>query len=278
MRTTPPKNPSKSPIFHEAREHRPVPPEPVTMPETRLVLASASPRRRELLALLGVPFSIIATNAEEVGSPPLDGAEVLPELLPFPLPNSFHPSLLAWQKVRAAQATIAAEGQSEDENAGGGEVVLGADTIVVLEGEVLNKPRDADDARAMLTRLAGRVHTVYTGLCVSARTLPLPERCRLDLVATRVMLRPLQPETIAAYVASGEPLDKAGAYGIQGEGGRFVQQVVGSFTAVVGLPLPATWHLLTAAGLSGLNDPGAAYHTWLRRQRKEPLPCPPTLP
>ncbi|NJN66167.1 MAG: septum formation protein Maf [Chloroflexaceae bacterium] len=251
------------------------------MPEPRLVLASASPRRRELLALLGVSFSVVATSAEESGSAaPSEGQ---PELPPFPLPPAVHPSRLAWQKVQAARVAISATSAEAGAEAGAqtvaeAGVVLGADTIVVLDGEVLNKPRDASHARDMLTRLAGRGHTVYTGLCVYCST-PRPEgHFCVDLVATEVTLRPLQAGAIAAYVASGEPLDKAGAYGIQGEGGRFVSQVVGSYTSVVGLPLPATWHLLTAAGITGLNDPVAAYHSWLRRQRKEPLPCPPTLP
>jgi septum formation protein len=170
--------------------------------------------------------------------------------------------------------------------------VIGADTTVVLDGMVLNKPTDAAHARSMLAQLAGRTHTVYTGICVIR---PLTEHAPptlhksatltidgwgvwLELVASAVELAELSAETIAAYVATGEPLDKAGSYGIQGLGGQLVRAVHGSYTNVVGLPLPATHRLLAAAGMSGLIDPSAAYTRWLESQGKEPLPCPPTLP
>jgi septum formation protein len=112
-------------------------------------------------------------------------------------------------------------------------------------------------------------------MCViaSQHTHPL-----LDLVASEVTMAPLTADQIAAYVATGEPLDKAGSYAIQGQGGRLVQQLVGSYTGVMGLPLPATWRLLTAAGLEVPRDPTDAYHTWLQEHQKEMLPCPPTLP
>lgn len=99
-----------------------------------------------------------------------------------------------------------------------------------------------------------------------------------DLVASIVSFARLNDNDIDSYVATGEPLDKAGAYGIQGGGSRLISQVEGSFTSVVGLPLPATWTLLTNVGISGLQDPDYAYTTWLASQGKEPLPCPPTLP
>lgn len=142
----------------------------------------------------------------------------------------------------------------------------------------------------MLRQLAGVEHTVYTGLAVlvppgsAARmqaedAIELAEgRLLIDLVAARVALAELREAEIAEYVASGEPLDKAGSYGIQGLGGRLVARVEGSYTAVVGLPLPATARLLERAGLSGLVEPSEAYHRWLQAQGKEPLPCPPTLP
>jgi septum formation protein len=133
------------------------------------------------------------------------------------------------------------------------------------------------------------VHTVYTGLCVIAPGGGRPQHlaptlsdghtcCWLDLVASAVEVAPLSAAEIAAYVATGEPLDKAGAYGIQGLGGRLVRAVRGSYTAVVGLPLTQTHALLRAAGLADLDDPERAYLRWLQQQGKEPLPCPPTLP
>jgi septum formation protein len=144
----------------------------------------------------------------------------------------------------------------------------------------------------MLRRLSGRMHTVYTGLAVLGPGVgdwelgnrsspnsqsPIPNPL-LDLVASDVLVDDLADEEIAAYVATGEPMDKAGAYGIQGLGGRLVRAVHGSYTCVVGLPLVATYRALVAAGLAGLNDPSDAYRRWLSAQGKEPLPCPPTFP
>lgn len=243
-------------------------------PGPPLVLASASPRRRELLRALGAHFTTIATDAEEHDLPtPAPVAAVLP---PLALPPGNHPTLLAWRKAHAAAAQAP------------GAVVLGADTVVVIDGTVLNKPADAAEAMAMLGRLSGRTHTVYTGLCVIRAANgadPAPASARygeqtiwLELVAAEVAFHPLEPAQIAAYVATGEPLDKAGAYGLQGLGGAMVRAVHGSYTAVVGLPLPEVHRLLSAAGVGGLGDPAVTYQRWLQSQGKEPLPCPPTRP
>jgi septum formation protein len=241
-----------------------------------LTLASASPRRRELLALLGVAFDVLATDGEERDLPlPVALQAALPAC---PVALAHHPTALAYKKIIAACAEVS-EG-----------VIIGADTIVVLDGQVLNKPRDAADARRMLAALSGAQHTVYTGLGVLLRSpragaaapadaVVLPQgHLLLDLVAARVQIAALSEHEVAAYVATGEPLDKAGAYGIQGLGGRLVERVEGSYTAVVGLPLPAIADLLRRAGVVGLADAAAAYRGWLRAQGKEPLPCPPTLP
>jgi septum formation protein len=268
--------------------------EPASQPATagpQVILASASPRRRELLGFLGVPFRVIATDAEEqeIVPPP----EIVGLLPPLHLPVATHPTLLAWLKAAAACA--------EAPNG----VIIGADTIVVLDGDVLGKPRDPEHARAMLRRLSGRTHTVYTGLAVLQAgkmnnlqpfNYAVPEESRrregpvegqdrspisnlqLDLVASDVTIADLTDAEITGYVATGEPLDKAGSYGIQGLGGRLVRQVVGSYTCVVGLPLVAMHHLLVAAGVGGLADPAQAYRRWIDAQGKEPLPCPPTFP
>ncbi len=251
----------------------------------RLVLASGSPRRRELLSALGATFTVMVTEAEE-------SDELAPEAVTAALPAASvplgdHPTLRAWRKAQAVCEEVSDA------------VVIGADTVVVVDGEALNKPANGAAARAMLRRLAGRTHMVYTGLCVlktierlgaadegvkggGLENRPLratePARIWLDLVATEVEFRTLDDAEIADYVATGEPLDKAGAYGVQGLGGRLVRQVRGSYTAVVGFPLVATHSLLSAAGISGLNDPTATYHRWLQSQGKEPLPWPPTLP
>lgn len=246
-----------------------------------LVLASASPRRRELLTYLGAAYTAIATDAEEQDLPV--PAHVLAALPAFPLASKQHPTLLAWRKASHVLDLLP------------NQIVIGADTIVVLEDEVLNKPRDTAHAQLMLARLSGRVHTVYTGLCVIGTGRPtidgavipatfhqLPTGRRLavwfDLVASRVEIAPLSAGQINDYVATGEPLDKAGAYGIQGLGGRLVRSVTGSYTAVVGFPLFSAHRLLSAAGVASLHDPALAYHAWLQGQGKEPMPCPPTLP
>ncbi|HEU4321846.1 MAG TPA: Maf family protein, partial [Roseiflexaceae bacterium] len=158
-------------------------------------------------------------------------------------------------------------------------VIIGADTVVVLDGDVLNKPTDPAHARAMLRRLSGRIHTVYTGVAVFSRALPeQPWDIQFELGESAVTVAELSDDEIAAYVATGEPLDKAGAYGIQGLGGRLVQQVSGSYTNVVGLPLTLVPRMLARAGVVGLLDPSEAYRRWLSAQGKEPLPCPPTFP
>lgn len=245
-----------------------------------LILASASPRRRELLGFLGVPFSAISTDGEEHDTPPPHA--VVAGLPPAPLSLAGHPTLLAWRKAHAACAEVQ-QG-----------VIIGADTIVVLDRDVLGKPHHADHARALLRRLSGRRHTVYTGLAVLKKdfgdsrldiqngvdaNLQTPiSHLYLELVASEVTIAELSDAEIAAYVETGEPLDKAGAYGIQGLGGRLVREVVGSYTCVVGLPLVETHRLLIAGGVTGLLEPAEAYRRWLGAQGKEPLPCPPTFP
>lgn len=171
-----------------------------------LILASRSPRRAELLAAAGFTFEVLAVDVDEtprVGESPRDYVERL--------------------AVEKAQAVAARRP---------GEVVLGADTTVVVDGRILEKPRDAADAAAMLRALSGRAHEVLTGVAVVA-----PGRTRTGVESTLVWFDPLSDEEIARYVASGEPLDKAGAYGIQGLASRFIPRIEGSYTNVVGLPV-----------------------------------------
>ena len=240
------------------------------MPEENqpaLVLASASPRRRELLAYLGVSFEAVATTGEdELLEPPAAVRRALP---PFPLDGRKHPTLLAWSKAQAAA------------NAGHHGVILGADTIVIIDGRILGKPRDALDARRMLRTLAGRTHHVYTGVALldagqrpttGSAAAPQPHAL-LDLVSSDVTMSPLTEEEIVAYIATGEPLDKAGAYGIQGLGGRLVQRVSGSYTSVVGLPLTTVHRLLQSVGIRQLAEPADALRRWLADQGKVVPPC-----
>ena len=189
-----------------------------------LVLASASPRRRELLARAGVSFEVIPADIEESALP------------------GETPGQIAARLARAKALAVAHRLGPDPAR-----FVLGADTIVVLDESVLGKPRDARDAEAMLSLLVGRTHRVITAVVV-ARSRDLAWRART--VESRVRLRPAELDEIRAYVATGEPLDKAGAYAVQGRGRRFVAEIAGSESNVVGLPLDETLDLLREAGAS----------------------------
>ncbi len=224
-----------------------------------LVLASVSPRRRQLLRYLVPTFEAIATDGEDTerALPPAVAAQLPPFLLALP----FHPTAIAWRKAMAA-VDVGVQG-----------IILAADTIVVIDGAVLGKPRDTAHAVSMLTRLAGRTHTVYTGVVAlhsTQRDLPV---LHMTLDAADVTMAGVSSAEIASYVATGEPMDKAGAYGIQGLGGRLVQQVMGSYTCVVGLPLVTTHKLLATMGVIGLVDPVVAFNQWLADQGSIPPPC-----
>jgi septum formation protein len=165
-----------------------------------------------LLATAGIAFTVRVRQVEEVRGP-------------GELPDAYV------RRLARAKAEAAWEGRDE--------IVLGADTIVVLGQEVLEKPRDAADAHSMLRRLAGREHTVITGIC-----LRHPKGSQVDSSATRVRFTPLSDAEIDAYVATGEPLDKAGAYAIQGRASKFVEGVDGCYFNVIGLPLSQVYRYL----------------------------------
>lgn len=209
-----------------------------------IVLASGSPRRRELLGALGVPFTVAVSDAEEETH--LPPPTLYATLAMYGLSLHDHPAIRAWRK---GQSVSSSHPQA---------LVLAADTIVVRDNVVLNKPRDATDAIAMLHSLANRWHTVYTGMA-----LFVPQHAPLLVIhASDVYMATMTSAQIHAYVASGEPMDKAGAYGIQGAAGRLVTQVRGSITNVVGLPLTPTHTLLSAAGIVVPHVPAHAYATW----------------
>ena len=132
----------------------------------------------------------------------------------------------------------------------GGDPVLAADTVVDVDGEILGKPVDADDARRMLQRLSGRTHLVHTGVAVRSG-----DGVEIEVVTTSVRFTPLTPEAIEWYLATGEPFDKAGAYAIQGAGGAFVEEIQGSVSNVIGLPLTTVVDLLDRVGIRGFADP-----------------------
>ncbi|MCK6839015.1 Maf-like protein [Enterobacter asburiae] len=182
---------------------------------TSLYLASGSPRRQELLTQLGVSFERIVTGIEEKRAEGESAQQYV--------------SRLAREKAQAGVASVPRDLP-----------VLGADTIVILNAEVLEKPRDADHAARMLHKMSGQTHQVMTAVALADRQHVLD--C---LVVTEVTFRVLTDDDIAAYIASGEPMDKAGAYGIQGLGGCFVRKINGSYHAVVGLPLVETYELLS---------------------------------
>ncbi|NNF40003.1 MAG: septum formation inhibitor Maf [Woeseiaceae bacterium] len=185
--------------------------------EPRLCLASSSPRRREILTALGLRFSVKAVDVDEQ---PLAG-ETSDQMV-----------------VRLAVAKAAAARTGVDE------LVLGADTAVVVDGAVLGKPQDQADAIAMLGRLSGRTHRVVTGVALLG-----PEGAETTLGVADVRFRDIRQDEALAYWHSGEPCDKAGAYAIQGLGGVFVEAIEGSYSAVVGLPVFETAKLLLNAGI-----------------------------
>lgn len=183
------------------------------MAEPTLVLASRSPRRKQLLEMLGIPVLVAVSDVQEI-----------------PLPNerpADYTRRLARDKARAVP----------------GALVLGADTTVVVDGELLEKPVDEADAVRMLSRLQGRRHEVITSVCLIANGR---EHEAQDV--TTVFFRPASTALLEAYVATGEPMDKAGAYGIQGPGAALVERIEGDFFGVMGLPIRLVLDLLAQAG------------------------------
>jgi len=185
----------------------------------RIILASQSPRRRELLTLIGIPHEVRPADIDETP---------FPDELPVP-----HAERLARAKAHAL---------AEREP---GAVVIAADTIVVIDGDILGKPRDTAEAQAMLARLSGRMHTVYTAIAVARG-----HQTESAVEAVEVTFRHLTATEIADYVATGEPMDKAGAYGIQGYGATIVERVDGDYFSVMGLGLRRLVELLARVGLT----------------------------
>ncbi|MGO4108033.1 Maf family protein [Paenibacillus sp. YAF4_2] len=185
-------------------------------PISQLVLASSSPRRKELVASLGLslPVYILSSDADES------------------VPAEWSPAHIVEQlSLRKANATASLLRERQEAEAS---LVVGADTIVVVDGQVLGKPKDRDDALSMLRSLQGRKHEVYTGVaCVVVETGTATVAHRM----TKVYMKPMSDEGLKGYIATGEPDDKAGAYGIQGLGATLVDKIEGCYFNVVGLPL-----------------------------------------
>lgn len=187
----------------------------------RLILASASPRRAEILRNAGFDFKVLPTDVDESVRPRESAADYVRRL--------------AEEKVRAAAGKLA-KIHGRDPS-----VVIAADTTVVLHGEILGKPAAEEEARAMLLRLSGRTHEVLTGLAV----LPLPDSAiQAAVESTRVTFASMTEREVEDYVASGEPFDKAGAYAIQARGGKFITRIEGCYFNVMGLPLARLYSIL----------------------------------
>jgi septum formation protein len=180
-----------------------------------LVLASRSPRRRDILQNAGIPFVVRPMDVDET-----------------PLPGEAARDYVT--RIARAKAGAAAAGLTLD-----GEIVLGADTTVAIQREILGKPLDAADARRMLHLLSGRRHDVLTGICLRSAS-----RVIEDCAATSVWFAPLSTEEIDSYVAGGEPMDKAGAYAIQGLASKFIQRIEGCYFNVMGLPVAMVYRHL----------------------------------
>ena len=187
--------------------------------EKRIILASASPRRRELLDRFGLNYEVIPARGEEAALPGLTPGE----------------TVAALARNKAAEVSV---------RTGGGALVIAADTVVELDGELLGKPGTPEKAAEMLSRLSGAVNRVWSGVCVMEG-----ERCLTHSECTTVHFRPLTPGEIDAYVATGEPLDKAGGYGYQGLASLFVERIEGDFFNVMGLPVCALGLMLRSFGV-----------------------------
>jgi septum formation protein len=179
--------------------------------QTELILASGSPRRAELLREIIQSFRILPSRREEKVDP------------------SEEPGTYVLRVSREKAESVSGDEDCRE----GGAWVLAGDTVVVVDGEVLGKPQDADHARRMLEQLQDRSHEVLTGICLLNQK---KEVCCLEVVRTRVWMRKIEPDEMEAYIQTGEPFDKAGGYAIQGHGSRFVIKIEGSYSNVVGLP------------------------------------------
>lgn len=191
----------------------------------RLILASASPRRKELLTQIGAEFEVIPAVGEEVIASAKPKQAVLD---------------LSRQKAEEVARKV---GQKA-----GNIVILGADTVVAFDGEILGKPKDPKDAKRMLGMLNGRSHSVFTGVTMIVQNFS-SEKIISFSEETKVFMYPMTEKQIEAYIETGEPMDKAGAYGIQGKCAVYIEKIVGDYYNVVGLPVAAIFQKLEKSGI-----------------------------
>lgn len=183
----------------------------------RIILASQSPRRREILTLMGLQFEVVDSKCEENPPKGCTSAQLV--------------EALAWQKADAVY-------QLHPDAC-----IIGADTVVDLDGEILGKPHTPENAKAYLSKMQGRSHIVYTGIALLKAGHADVRHC-----TTAVTFAPMTEDEIDAYVATGEPLDKAGAYGAQGPGGVFVSHIEGSYFNIIGMPMDMLYDMLKTSG------------------------------
>ena len=195
-----------------------------------LILASASPRRQELLLQAGLAFTVETADIQEIAEPGEDAATMVLRLAEAKA-----------QAVWARHASSTGSLESDHDPL----VVLGADTCVLAQGEILGKPRDVADARRMLALLSGRTHQVLTGLCAVTA-----HETFADVEITQVSVNLIEDPELTRYLLSGEPMDKAGAYGIQGYAARWIPRIEGDYFNVVGLPIARTVELIAEARAS----------------------------
>ncbi len=193
----------------------------------KIILASSSPRRSELLAQMGLSFEVIPSNTKESFSPDGTPEEIALEL--------------ATQKAKDVASKVEVQA-----------LVIGADTIVNKDGLIWGKPKDKEEAYQMLLELSGQVHEVLTGIAVMDTR---NHKCLTALEKTLVEIAPLTSEEIKWYIETREPMDKAGAYGIQGLGGILIRRICGCYYNVVGLPIHRLWVMLKQVGVEGLGAP-----------------------
>ncbi len=199
----------------------------------QIILASNSPRRKELLSMLSVPFTVQESHVDERALEEADRKAGI-------------------RRTPAEQAAFMAEAKGKDvsRTAPANSIIIAADTMVADGDTILHKPKDKADAKAILTQLSGKSHMVYTGLCVIYKDAEGKETIHTQTIGTKVVFRSLTEEEMDAYIATGEPMDKAGAYGIQGKGSLLVERMEGDYFNVVGLPLAALYEELRTQGVS----------------------------
>lgn len=202
----------------------------------KLILASASPRRSQLLSNLGLEFTVVASQVDEAIAPGLSPGQAVTDL--------------ASRKALAVAEKLSIEAKSSPNQEA--TVIIAADTIVVNEGNLLGKPVSEEEAMNMLLSLSGKKHEVYTGLALVAFEGGVARAPLTRSVVSKVCFRRLEPAEIKAYVASGEPMDKAGAYAMQGKASAFVQSIEGCYTNIIGLPMPELVTMLRGLGVKVL--------------------------